>query len=126
MASQNDTLLSNARSVGDAVVADVVGEVDLHNSPDLRGRLMRLLDEKPTGRLVLNLAGVPYMDSSAVAVLVETLKKVGKTAGKNKGKLCLIGLQPRVRGILEIARLDTIFQIRDSEADALNDQPASP
>ena len=57
--------------------------------------------------LVLDLAGVPYMDSSAVAVLVEALQRIRRSGGK----IHLRNLQPRVRGLLEIARLDTIFVV---------------
>ncbi len=57
-------------------------------------------------KLVLNLNRVAYMDSSAIAVLVELLRKVGKG-----GKIVLTNLQPRVRGILEIARLHEVFKI---------------
>jgi len=71
-------------------------------------------------RLVLNLAEVPYMDSSAVAVLVETLQKMRKAGGK----VYLSNLQPRVQGLIEIARLGTIFVIVKDEAEALSVAPA--
>jgi anti-anti-sigma factor len=113
MANSSSELISNVRVVGNSVVACIAGEIDLHNSPTLRGQLLRLLDEKPTKRLVLNLAAVPYMDSSAIAVMVETLKRL------RGGKLCLTDLQPRVKGLLEIARLETIFDIYKDETAAL-------
>ena len=64
---------------------------------------------------MLNLAQVPYMDSSAIAVLVELLQKIRK----NSGRVFLTNLQPRVKGLLEIARLGSIFGIVNDEADAL-------
>ena len=66
-------------------------------------------------KLVLNLAEVPYMDSSAIAVFVETLQKLRKAGGK----LYLTNLQPRVKGLLEIARLDSIFVICADEKEAM-------
>jgi anti-anti-sigma factor len=107
-------IVPSARQEGDALVAAVNGEVDLNNSPELRTVLLHLVSEHAPRRLVLNLAQVPYMDSSAIAVLVELLRKVGKG-----GKIILTNLQPRVRGLLEIARLDTIFLIVNSEQEAL-------
>ena len=98
-----------------AVVASVRGEIDLHNSPDLRGVLLELLAKHEPKRLVLNLAQVPYMDSSAIAVLVEALQKIRKSGGR----IFLTDLQPRVKGLLEIARLDSIFVVAKDEADAL-------
>jgi anti-sigma B factor antagonist len=107
-------LIPTARREGDALFASVSGEVDLHNSPDLRTALLDMLIHNPVRRLVLNLSGVPYMDSSAIAVLVELLQRLRKTGGR----IVLVAPQPRVRGLLEIARLDTIFKLVDSETDA--------
>ena len=53
----------------DTVVASPVGEIDLARSPSLRNRLAEILAEKPA-RLIIDLAQVPYMDSSGVATLV--------------------------------------------------------
>jgi anti-sigma B factor antagonist len=108
-------LVPSARKDGDAVVVAARGEIDLNNSPDLRSELFMILTRHAPKRLVLNLAEVPYMDSSAVAVLVETLQKMRKAGGK----VYLSNLQPRVQGLIEIARLGTIFVIVKDEAEAL-------
>jgi anti-sigma B factor antagonist len=102
-------------SGGVAVVAQVSGEIDLHNSPELRSALLNVLLKDQPKRLVLNLAQVPYMDSSAIAVLVEALRKIQR----HGGKIYLTNLQPRVKGLLEIARLNALFVIVSDEADAL-------
>jgi anti-sigma B factor antagonist len=99
-----------------AVVASIRGEIDLHNSTDLRGVLLELLAKNEPKRMVLNLSQVPYMDSSAIAVLVEALQKIRKIGGR----IFLTDLQPRVKGLLEIARLDSIFVVAKDEADALS------
>ena len=95
----------------------VDGEVDLHNSPRLRDDLLRLAKDKQPDRVELDLAGVPYMDSSALAVLVELLKTVrnGSSGGHEGGsKVKLLNLQPRVGGLLHIARLDAIFDLHEA------------
>lgn len=112
-------LVPSARKEGDAVVASVRGEIDLHNSPELRGQLLELLNAESPKRLILNLGQVPYMDSSAVAVMVEMLQKVRR----NGGLIALTDLQPRVKSLLEIARLGTIFRICESEQEALAPGP---
>ena len=108
-------LIPAARQEGDSIILSVRGELDLHNSPELRTHLLDLLNRTKPRRLVLNLGGVPYMDSSALAVLVEALKKMMKTGGR----VFLVALQPRVKGLIEIARLATIFGICANEQDAL-------
>jgi anti-sigma B factor antagonist len=99
------------------VIARVCGEIDLHSSPELRGELLDLIAKTSSTKLVLDLRDVPYMDSSAIAVLVEILQKLRKQGGR----VFLLKLQPRVRGLLEIARLNTIFRViqdEDEVADA--------
>jgi anti-sigma B factor antagonist len=108
-------LVPTARTAGDSLIMAVRGEIDLHNSPELRTQLFDFLGKYSPKRLILNLSQVPYMDSSAIAVLVEALRRV-RTLG---GKICLVGLQPRVQGLLEIARLGTIFTITKDEAEAM-------
>jgi anti-sigma B factor antagonist len=108
-------LVPSARKDGDTVIASIYGEIDLHNSPELRQALLMLLRENSPKKLILNLTQVPYMDSSAIAVLVESLQKVRKLGGK----VYLTNLQQRVQGLLEIARLGTIFVITASEAEAI-------
>jgi anti-sigma B factor antagonist len=108
-------LVPAARQEGDTVVASVRGEIDLHNSPELRTAVLDVLLKPNPRKLVLNLSQVPYMDSSAIAVLVEALQKVRRTGGR----IFLTDLQPRVKGLLEIARLDSIFTLAKDEKEAM-------
>ena len=108
-------LVPVARQVGDAVIASIRGEIDLHTSPELRTEILDLLVKHQPKRLVLNLSDVRYMDSSAIAVLVEALQKIRKVGGK----VFLTNLQPRVNGLLEIARLGTLFILCKDEAEAI-------
>jgi anti-anti-sigma factor len=108
-------LIPAARQEGDALILAIRGEVDLHNSPELRGELFDLLGRTKARRLILDMGQVPYMDSSALAVIVEALKKLTKAGGK----VVLFNLQPRVRGLIEIARLTTVLGIARDETEAL-------
>jgi anti-anti-sigma factor len=108
-------LVPSARREAGAVIASIRGEIDLHNSPELRTAMLDVLLRPAPKKLVLNLAQVPYMDSSAIAVLVEALQKMRRAGGK----IFLTNLQARVKGLLEIARLDTIFVVAKDEQEAL-------
>jgi len=114
-AKLNMDLVSTPRMEGDAAIISVRGDIDLHNSPELRTAILETISKKPVKRLILNLSQVPYMDSSAIAVLVEALQKLRPTGGR----VMLVDLQPRVKGLMEIARLDTIFVLVASEQQAL-------
>jgi anti-sigma B factor antagonist len=109
-----EPLLVRSETIGNAVFVRPSGDIDLAGSPTLRMELRKLQASKPA-RMVIDLAGVPYMDSSGVATLVEAMQ----IARKNNTKLVLCALQDKVRSIFEIARLDTVFTIV-SNADAAN------
>jgi anti-sigma B factor antagonist len=100
---------------GPLVYARVEGEINLHNSPALRSDLLKLVEEEKPRAMVLNLADVPYMDSSAIAVLVEVLKALRA----DQGEVHLTNLQKRVAGLLHIARLDSIFILNDTDEQAM-------
>lgn len=82
------------------------GAIDLHVSPEVRAALREMIDEKPK-RLIVDLAQVPYVDSSGLAVLIGAKQEVET----NGGVFMLAGAQQAVRTILESARLDQYFRL---------------
>ncbi|MBL8764015.1 MAG: STAS domain-containing protein [Phycisphaerae bacterium] len=100
------TLAVRSEGRGDGVIISPQGDVDMTGSPVLRQELKRVQGNRPA-RIVVDLGGVPYMDSSGVATLVEALQ----AAKRSQTKLLLCGMQDKVRSIFEIARLDAVFTI---------------
>ncbi|HXJ92803.1 MAG TPA: STAS domain-containing protein [Terriglobia bacterium] len=101
------------REQAEATIVDINGDIDMGTSPGLRKTLLESL--KATPRLVVNLGGVRYIDSSGIASLVEVLKEA-----RNKQKrLVLFGLNTAVREVLQLTRLNKIFEIRETEEQAL-------
>ena len=103
-----DDVIQRIEELPDGQCITLAGEVDLSRSPGLRIRLLQLV-ARGLDRLVVDLTNVPYMDSSGVATLVEALQH----QRRHGAKMVLFGLQPKVRSIFEIARLDTVFTIVD-------------
>jgi len=106
--------VKGVRWVSGAAIVDVQGDVDLSRSNEFQKSLLVVMDQKPE-RIVVNLAEVPYMDSSGVASLVKLLGQ----ARRRGAVLRLAALTDRVRGIFEITRLDGIFDIRLTVEEAL-------
>lgn len=104
--AKQETLEIASESLPDGVLLAPSGEIDLARSPSMRAQVAEAMKQSPR-RVVIDLSKVPYMDSSGVATLVEALQISRKTGAK----LFLCGLTPRVRSILEISRLDTVFTI---------------
>jgi anti-sigma B factor antagonist len=96
-------------------VLDISGDIDLAHSTELRRIVLIEFRESRTPRVILNMCGVKYIDSSGVASLVEGLK-----ASRDVGsRLILFGLSPIVQEVLQLSRLLKIFEIYDTEDKAL-------
>ncbi|MFC3193105.1 STAS domain-containing protein [Marinicella sediminis] len=83
----------------------ISGEVDLSNSGELRKTILGAL--KTTPAVKVNLSGVEYIDSSGIAAMVEGLQ----FANSHSKSFYLCDPSPQVRSILELARLDQVFDI---------------
>ena len=101
---------------------DINGDVTLYNSPEIRKVLMDALNKKGTERVVVNMCGVNYIDSAGVASLVEGLK----LARSLKNAFALYGLNKHPREVLELTRLTKVFEIYDTESEAVNGVAAPP
>lgn len=107
-------IVQEQRSIEGGVVVRVVGEIDYSNSAELRVALIAAAQTDP-GKVIVDLAGVGYMDSSGVATLVEAVQALKS----GSGQLILCCLQSKVRGMIEIAKLDSVFAIADTVDDAV-------
>ena len=96
------------------VIVEAAGEIDLRCSAAFQQALLEPLEKNPR-RMVVDLAGVTYMDSSGVASLVKLLSRIRR----GKIELKLASLAPRVRSVFEITRLDTVFEICETVEEAL-------
>jgi anti-sigma B factor antagonist len=108
-------IIKEVRHEGQAVILVLAGEIDMKCSVKLRDKFLELLKGKPPV-LVVNMAQVEFMDSSGLGTLVEALR----WSRRNDGQLKLAGLSQAVRNIFEISRLDSVFQVYDTEAEALS------
>ncbi len=105
----------SARRHDKTTIFDLSGDIDFANSPKVRDSVLREIRESHRPRVMMNLSQVRYLDSSGVASLVEGLK-----ASRDLGSLfILIGLSPSAREVLQLSRLIKVFEIYDSEEQAM-------
>ena len=102
------------RTVEGIDIVALSGRLVMADVPEVRRRLLQIV-EQGSGKLVLNLEGVGFMDSSGLSVLVSTLK----SARIKNGEVVLLGLTPTVRSLIELTRLQQIFEIFEDETAAL-------
>ena len=99
---------------GQIPLVNLKGEIDLHTCGTFRDALRELIEKKHYS-IIINLAEVPYLDSAALGVLVDAVRRVREHAGS----ISLVATTPFVRRAFEITRLVKIFQLFDDPESAL-------
>jgi anti-sigma B factor antagonist len=106
----------STRKLDNTTIVDVVGDITLYNSPEVRKGLLGALREQSVSRVIVNLKKVNYIDSAGIASLVEGLK----TSRDLKRGFALVGLSPTAREVLQLTRLLKVFEVHDTEEEALS------
>jgi anti-sigma B factor antagonist len=99
---------------GDILVVDVEGQLIVGNRQELKQKVLDEL-EKGERKFLIDFSQTGYIDSSGLGVLVSLSKKIREQGGE----LRLANLNEDLKTLFELTKLDTLFQIADSRARAL-------
>ncbi len=113
--SQRPAIKISTRQEGAATILELTGDITLFNSPEIRRALITELKEKRVPYLLVNMLGVPYIDSSGVASLVEGLK-ISRDLNL---RFAMYGLSKSARTVLELTHLLRVFEVHQTEQEAL-------
>ena len=103
------------RQVGDVSVIDAVGRITLGEGSSAFRDTIRDLAAKGDLKMLVNLAGVSYIDSSGIGELVSGFTTVSNQGGQLK----LLNLSKRIKDLLQITKLYTVFEVFQDEATAV-------
>lgn len=103
------------RKVGDVTVIDAAGRITLGEGASSFRDTVRDLANKGEKKLLVNLSEVSYIDSSGIGEMVSGFT----TVTNHGGQLKLLGLSKRVKDLLQITKLYTVFEVFDDEASAV-------
>jgi anti-sigma B factor antagonist len=103
------------RQVGDVTVVDAAGRITLGDGASTLRDDIRDLAAKGDKKILMNLSEVSYIDSSGIGELVSGFT----TVTNHGGQLKLLGLSKRVKDLLQITKLYTVFEVFDDEAAAV-------
>jgi len=109
------------RAVGDVIVLDLKGRVTLGEGDQLLKDKVNSLVNQGRRRIVLNLAGVPYVDSAGLGEIVGSYT----TVSRQSGSLKLLNLTRKITDLLAITKLLTVFETFESEDEAVRSFSAS-
>lgn len=102
----------STRQVGDVTVVDAEGRITLGDGSTAFRDLIKDLTTKGNKKVLLNLGEVSYIDSSGIGELVSAYTTVSNAGGDLK----LLNLNKRVKDLLQITKLYTVFQVHEDEA----------
>ncbi len=103
------------RQVGDVTVIDAVGRITLGEGSSTFRDAVRDLANQGHKKILLNLGEVSYIDSSGIGEMVSSFT----TVTNHGGQLKLLNLTKRVKDLLQITKLYTVFEVHDDEAAAI-------
>jgi anti-sigma B factor antagonist len=104
-------MTTESRTVGDVQILDWSGKITLGEGTMAIRNRVRDIVERGGKKIVFNLADVNYIDSSGVGELVNAYVNVTNSGGRLK----LLNLTKRVRELLAITKLLTVFDVFDNE-----------
>lgn len=103
------------RQVKDVTILDLHGKILIGEGDDaLRDAVTKLVDGGKT-KILLNLADVPYVDSAGLGEIVRCYTTVSRKGGRLK----LINLTKKIKDLLSITKLLTVFECFDSEGEGV-------
>jgi anti-sigma B factor antagonist len=103
------------RTVSEVTVLDLKGKMTLGEGDELLKDKINSMLASGKKKLVLNLEGVPYIDSAGLGEIVRTYTTVSRQGGSLK----LLNLTKRIEDLLSITKLLTVFETFDTEAEAI-------
>ena len=108
-------LIATTREVGQIAMVDLSGRIALGEGSALLRKTIRDLLEGGRTNIILNLGDINYIDSSGIGELVS-----GFTAVRNRqGELKLLNLTRKVKDLLQITKLVTVFEVYTDETEAV-------
>jgi anti-sigma B factor antagonist len=108
----------------DHTIVTIVGEIDLYTAPRLHSELASVLADGMPARVVIDMSGVEFCDSTGMNVLLSCLRR----ARERGGELEIAAPKPAVRKILQVTGLDSVFTLVENAdpAGASRPKPAVP
>ncbi len=103
------------RTIQDVVVLDLTGKLTIGEGDELLKERISNLIQQGHRNLLLNLEGVPYVDSAGLGEIVRTYTTVSRQGGKLK----LVNLTKRITDLLAITKLLTVFETYETEDEAV-------
>jgi anti-sigma B factor antagonist len=103
------------REEGNVTVIDLSGKLMGGYDADVFRDLVHELIEKGRKKIVVNLAGIKWINSTGIGILITGYT----TLRKNKGDLKLLNVSKKIESILYITKLNLIFECFDDEHEAI-------
>ena len=95
---------------GKALVITVKGDIDAYHSASFKQRVREKIKETSKDVIAIDMSEVPYVDSAGLGSIVSLVKE----SKQNNKDLVLVALQPQVRKIFEMTKLDKVVRIVDT------------
>lgn len=105
----------DSKEENDVVIFAIQGQIDLYHAPELKEKIQEAI-ERGKNKVIINLEGVSYIDSSGIGALISS-HSISK---KQQGTFRICHVSGSVRKVFELTKLTTFFNVDDTQADSLS------
>lgn len=111
---ENDQITTSSEIIQGIPILNVVGDIDIYTAPRFKEGITELITQGHTN-ILIDMAGVDFMDSSGFGTLLSATKPLRPVGGS----LSLCGCNEAITRMLEITRLNTLFKVYKNREEAL-------
>jgi len=111
-----DTMEVLRKIINDTLIIAIKGQIRISTQKEFSEFFSSLVEENRSRRVILNMAGIGYINSAGVGMIVDSFRKFKD----NGGKLVLCSLVPDIEKLFEVTKLNRFIEIYPSEEDAIS------
>jgi anti-anti-sigma factor len=110
-----DTMEALRKIINDVLIIAIKGQIRISTQKEFREFFSELVEENSSRSVILNMAGIGYINSAGIGMIVDSFRKFKESGGR----LVLCSLLPDVEKLFEVTKLNRFIEIYPSEEDAI-------
>ena len=108
-------MVALSKKINGVLIIAIKGQIRISTQSEFREFFNRLVEENSSSSVILNMAGIGYINSAGIGMIVDSFRKFRE----NGGRLVLCSLMTDIAKLFEVTKLDRFIDIYPSEEDAI-------
>jgi len=106
---------ASSKIINGVLIIAIKGQIRISTQNEFKEFFGKLVEENKSSSVILNMAGIGYINSAGIGMIVDSFRKLKE----NGGRLVLCSLMPDIEKLFEVTKLNRFIEIYPSEEDAI-------